>query len=175
MFDLMALGQGNGPAPLYVHTVQRILRELRILQQSTGAQFDYGEFKRRVLDCDLLPSQLEPLTQRLDTLESFMPLQQADSRCGAMAASNSTGSSWTPEVTDQQVRQYQRPSTNELFQASQLTIIDLSCPCISPDTACSLFNVCFGIFMEQDTEIGRVVALDEAHKVRTIQSLVYRC
>lgn len=29
--------------------------------------------------------------------------------------------------------------------------------------------------MEQDTEIGRVVALDEAHKVRAIQSLVYRC
>lgn len=64
-----------------------------------------------------------------------------------------------------QVRKHQL-SANELIQPSQLTIVDLSCPCISPDTACSLFNVCFGIFMEQDTEIGRVVALDEAHKVR---------
>jgi hypothetical protein len=50
-------------------------------------------------------------------------------------------------------------------QASQLTIVDLSCPCISPDVACSLSNVCFGIFMEQDTKVGRVVALDEAHRV----------
>ncbi|OJJ03035.1 hypothetical protein ASPVEDRAFT_29570 [Aspergillus versicolor CBS 583.65] len=148
MFDLMAVGQGQGPAPLYVHTVQRILREMRILQQSTGSRFDYRGFKRRVLDSDLLPGQLEPLKQRLDPLESFMPLQQAvtlKSRRKGMAGSNNTGSSWTPK-------------------RSRLTIVDLSCPCISPDTACSLFNVCFGIFMEQDTEIGRVVALDEAHK-----------
>lgn len=47
-----------------------------------------------------------------------------------------------------------------------MTIVDLSCPCISPETACSLFNICASIFLEQDTKIGRVVALDEAHKVR---------
>lgn len=113
MFDLMALGQGHGPAPLYVHTAQRVLREMRILQQSTGSRFDYGGFKQRVLNSDLLSTQLEPLKQRLDALESFMPLQQADSRWGGMAASNSTGSSWTPKVTYKQV-QHQEPSANEL-------------------------------------------------------------
>ncbi|KAI3063919.1 hypothetical protein CBS147343_8193 [Aspergillus niger] len=46
----------------------------------------------------------------------------------------------------------------------QLTILDLSCPCISPGTACSLFNIALAIFMEQESDIGRVVALDEAHK-----------
>ncbi|KAJ5288326.1 hypothetical protein N7508_007392 [Penicillium antarcticum] len=148
MLDLMAVGQDKGPVPLYMHTVQRILREMRLLQQEHASQFDYQEFKRRVLDSDLLPGQLEPLKQRLETLESFMPSQQAKPPSGLNKKKGKcqrTGSSWAPKP-------------------SQLTIIDLSCPCISPDTACSLFNICFEIFMEQDTKIGRVVALDEAHK-----------
>lgn len=33
--------------------------------------------------------------------------------------------------------------------------------------ACSLFNICLSLFLEQDSEIGRVVALDEAHKYMT--------
>ncbi|KAJ5239771.1 hypothetical protein N7468_004390 [Penicillium chermesinum] len=129
MLDLMAVGQEKGAMPLYMHTVQRILREMRLLQQETG-------------------SQLEPLKQRLDTLESFMPRQQVGSgvpndKKGKNVKSK--GSCWT-------------------LEPSLLTIVDLSCPCISPDTACSLFNVCFEIFMEQNTRVGRVVALDEAHK-----------
>ncbi|RAO74257.1 uncharacterized protein BHQ10_010269 [Talaromyces amestolkiae] len=126
MLDLMAVGQEKGPIPLYVHTVLRILREMRLLQQEDGSRFDYHMFKKKILAADLLPSQLDPLMQRLETLESFMPRQQP----------------------------------------SLLTIVDLSCPCITPETACSLFNVCFEIFMEQDTNVGRVVALDEAHKSR---------
>lgn len=55
-------------------------------------------------------------------------------------------------------------SSAKTDQPSQLTIVDLSCPCISSDTACSLFNICFGIFLEQNTSVGRIVALDEAHK-----------
>ncbi|KAJ4152907.1 hypothetical protein LMH87_009425 [Akanthomyces muscarius] len=51
-----------------------------------------------------------------------------------------------------------------LNEPGLLTIIDLSCPCISPDTACSLFNACLSMFLEQDYHCGRVVALDEAHK-----------
>lgn len=31
-------------------------------------------------------------------------------------------------------------------------------------TACSLFNICLSLFLEQDSDVGRVVALDEAHK-----------
>ncbi len=30
--------------------------------------------------------------------------------------------------------------------------------------ACSLFNVCLSLFLEQDSRVGRVVGLDEAHK-----------
>lgn len=76
MLDLMAVGQGDGPTPLYMHTVKRILREMRILQQAAGRGFDYPEFRQRVLDAGLTPGQLEPLKQRLETLESFMPQTQ---------------------------------------------------------------------------------------------------
>ncbi|KAJ5471827.1 hypothetical protein N7539_008770 [Penicillium diatomitis] len=148
MLDLMSVARDSGAGPLYLQTVQRILREMRLLQQSTGCLFNYQDFKSRVLGSGLLTSQMEPLKQRLDILESFMPPNQARTDYkvkGTKAKPHDGGSIWVPK-------------------ASQLTIVDLSCPCVSPDTACSLFNVCFGIFMEQDTRIGRIVALDEAHK-----------
>ncbi|OGM44506.1 hypothetical protein ABOM_006771 [Aspergillus bombycis] len=144
MMDLMAIGQKDGQIPLYIHTVKRILRELRIVQQEAGTPFNYQEFKQRVLSSKLTRDQLGPLKQRLDTLESFMPREQVN-----ISTSNQTnvakGSMWDPVP-------------------GRLTIVDMSCPCISPETACSLFNICLGIFLEQDPTIGRVVALDEAHK-----------
>ncbi|KAL2871436.1 uncharacterized protein BJX67DRAFT_389062 [Aspergillus lucknowensis] len=147
MLDLMAAGQGNGTAPLYIHTVQRILREMRILQQSSGSKFDYWGFKQRILGSNLAAGQLEPLQQRLTLLESFMSSHQVTTanHTNERQPVRHTGPSWAPKP-------------------SQLTIVDLSCPCIPPDTACALFNFCFEVFMEQDTEVGRVVALDEAHK-----------
>lgn len=102
MLDLMAVGQDSGPVPLYMHTVKRILREMRLLQQKAGSQFEYKDFKKRILTSGLLPGQLEPLKQRLDTLESFMPPQQAAvHKKGKVKQANSLGlgSDWTPKVT----------------------------------------------------------------------------
>lgn len=76
MLDLMAVNNADGPMPLYLHTVYRVLREMRIEQQEAGTGFSYTKFKERVLMADLSPGQLGPLTQRLDTLESFMPNTQ---------------------------------------------------------------------------------------------------
>lgn len=42
--------------------------------------------------------------------------------------------------------------------------MDLSCPCVTAELACSLFNICLSLFLEQKTSVGRVVAMDEAHK-----------
>jgi hypothetical protein len=33
--------------------------------------------------------------------------------------------------------------------------------------ACAMFNMCLDLFLEQDSKIGRIVALDEAHKYMT--------
>lgn len=101
MMDLMAVGQDLGPVPLYVHTVQRVLREMRLLQQKAGSQFDYKDFKKRILSSGLLPSQIGPLKQRLDSIESFMPPEQAalnKGRNGKHANPQGAGSNWTPKV-----------------------------------------------------------------------------
>lgn len=51
------------------------------------------------------------------------------------------------------------------FKVGELTIVDLSCPFIEEGAACTLFNICLSLFLEGGQECGRLVALDEAHKV----------
>lgn len=96
ILDLMAVKSEEGSIPLYIHTVTRILREMRMSQQATGARFDYESFKSEVLAADLTSAQLAPLNQRLSTLESFMP------RPGSKAKSKKrqvfSGTSWENQV-----------------------------------------------------------------------------
>lgn len=105
MMDLMAISSEDGPMPLYMHTVKRILREMRIQQQQTGVAFNYKDFKNRLLNSELLSTQLSPLKQRLDTLESFMPQTQTKSvknsnteKKEKKVSSSSNGNDWTPVV-----------------------------------------------------------------------------
>ncbi|KAH6610108.1 p-loop containing nucleoside triphosphate hydrolase [Trichoderma cornu-damae] len=148
MMDLMAVSSVQGGMPLYLHVAQRILRDLRIEQQSNQTTFNYREFKKRLMDETLAAGQLQPLQQRLDTLESFMVKEQVVDVSKKKANSKHGGNGWQP-IT------------------GQLTIVDLSCPCVTEETACSLFNICLSLFLEQSPEVGRVVALDEAHKYMT--------
>ncbi|KAI8241106.1 hypothetical protein K4K57_012406 [Colletotrichum sp. SAR 10_99] len=135
MNDLMAVGEGT--MPLYMHVINRILREMRIEQQNLGVPFKYKTFKKRLSEADLTPAQRSPLSQRLDTLESFMS--------EGTGKVSKTSIDWTPK-------------------SGQLTVVDLSCPCVTPELACSLFNICLSLFLEQQSPVGKVVALDEAHK-----------
>lgn len=48
-----------------------------------------------------------------------------------------------------------------------LTIVDLSDPLIDASFACIMFDICLSLFLEGDTKGGKMVALDEAHKVST--------
>jgi hypothetical protein len=98
MLDLMAVGQDDGPMPLYMHIVKRILREMRIAQQENETGFDYQRFKRRLMTSNLTPSQLEPLSQRLETLESFMPKSQTGNE-GVTNGRKPRGPIWEPKVT----------------------------------------------------------------------------
>ncbi|KAK2022203.1 hypothetical protein LX32DRAFT_698831 [Colletotrichum zoysiae] len=133
MLDLMAAGEGG--MPLYLHVVNRILREMRLEQQNSGQDFSYSSFKKRLDQEDLTAAQRGPLSQRLDTLESF--LVKGKSKHGRI--------DWEPK-------------------AGQLTVVDLSCPCVTAEMSCLLFNICLSLFLEQKSDIGRVIALDEAHK-----------
>ncbi|KAH6855323.1 hypothetical protein B0I37DRAFT_301784 [Chaetomium sp. MPI-CAGE-AT-0009] len=156
MLDLMAVTTG-GNLPLYLHVAQRILRDLRVDQQRSDTGFNYTAFKQKLALENLTDMQLAPLKQRLETLESFMVENQAkayDMFHGAQASRSrravvTEGTSWKP-------------------RNGHLTIVDLSCPCVTPEMACSLFNICLSLFLEQDpASVGRIVALDEAHKYMT--------
>ncbi|PNY26794.1 Uncharacterized protein TCAP_03275 [Tolypocladium capitatum] len=158
MMDLMAVSSVQGGMPLYLHVVTRILRELRISQQENGGTFNYDAFKRALALEDLSPGQKGPLQQRLETLESFMVEEQVpngDLLAKKMLAKKKKfkgsirrGNDWKPK-------------------AGELTIVDLSCPCVTAESACALFNICLSMFLEQRSDVGRVIALDEAHKYMT--------
>lgn len=100
MLDLMAVNRDGGPMPLYLHAVYRILREMRIEQQEKGIAFRYANFKERVAQAEMTPAQLSPLTQRLETLESFMP----NTETGVMSKLQNSkitvqhGNDWTTKV-----------------------------------------------------------------------------
>lgn len=99
MMDLMAVNQDDGPIPLYLHIVSRILRDMRANQQTTGHAFSYGEFKSRLLSEGLTSAQLVPLNQRLDTLESFMSSVQTEMpRKNGKKAVDKSGTDWTSKV-----------------------------------------------------------------------------
>ncbi|KAM0249659.1 hypothetical protein ACHAQJ_008956 [Trichoderma viride] len=169
MMDLMAVSsiQGGG-VPLYLHVVQRILRDLRIEQQESNTTFNYREFKKRLMDETLAAGQLQPLQQRLETLESFMVKEQVMLRTSKQ--NQGKGIDWEPKVSRFISLGVIKPMgliVKIAMQVGQLTIIDLSCPCVTEETACSLFNICLSLFLEQNPNIGRVVALDEAHKYMT--------
>lgn len=51
------------------------------------------------------------------------------------------------------------------FEAGSITIIDLSCPFVDANTACVLFNIYMGIYLESDPTVGKMIVIDEAHKV----------
>ncbi|KAL2121843.1 hypothetical protein VTJ04DRAFT_2298 [Mycothermus thermophilus] len=163
MLDLMAVSTG-GNLPLYLHVVQRILRDLRIEQQRTGSRFNYTAFKKMLHAENLTEMQLAPLKQRLETLESFMVEAQAKAFDMFKVV---PGQQPTQQLPKQQPPQSNK-GTSWTPKNGQLTIVDLSCPCVTPEMACSLFNICLSLFLEQDSSsVGRVVALDEAHKYMT--------
>lgn len=102
MLDLMAVSRDDGPMPLYLHAVYRILREMRIEQQEMGTAFSYAVFKERVAQTAMTPAQLSPLTQRLETLESFMPNTETGvmnaQRKGKCKAAGQHGNNWASTV-----------------------------------------------------------------------------
>ena len=107
---------------------------------------DYGLFKKHLEKENFLGGQNGPLKMRLDLLESFLEPKLVP---GTGKGTNSTDI-WS-------------------FEKGSLTIIDLSCPFVGENDACALFNLCLSLFLENRSDGGRLVALDEAHKVRFIK------
>ncbi|KAI1433787.1 hypothetical protein GGR50DRAFT_666429 [Xylaria sp. CBS 124048] len=142
MLELMAFDPSS--QPLYVQVIQRILREMRLDQQEEGNAFSYQTFTNKLGEVQFMGEQKRALQQRLDTLESFMVPSQAGHKL-LPHKPVVTGTHWAPK-------------------AGELIIVDLTCPCVTAPAACALFNICLSIFLEQDSKLGRIIALDEAHR-----------
>lgn len=98
---------------------------------------NYKLFKQRLEEEKFTKDQLAPLRMRLQLLESFLDVSQKSSKSSDI---------WE-------------------FKPGTLTIVDLSCPFVDENDACALFNICLSLFLENRATGGRLVALDEAHKV----------
>ncbi|KAM3415888.1 hypothetical protein BST61_g9390 [Cercospora zeina] len=149
MNKLMALAEKEGPPPLYMEIIQRILRRMAIETTTTASNngFDYKRF-RSLLDKEVLSrEQLAPMNLRFSLLESFMHPGDLPPR---------PMETWRP-----------KPKKNhKLFdlKPGSLTIVDLSDTFLDAATACLLFDICLGLVKSQRPTSGLIIALDEAHK-----------
>lgn len=123
----------------------KILRGMAIANQGRGG-FDYARFKLLLGAEPFIQGQMVPLNMRLQVLESFF---EPGSVPGAAPANKL------------------KKNTKGLssFDPGTLTIIDLSCPFVGAEDACALFNIALSLFLKGRHEAGRVIAMDEAHKV----------
>jgi hypothetical protein len=154
MLTLMAVDRTDS-GPLYVSQVTRILREMAT--ESAPGTFDYGDFKRRLDAAGLAWQQREFLKQRLELLESFLDLSPPSSLLPSLSASASSD-------TDKFNARCGSPLA-QAFKPGSLTIIDMSCPFVDANTACVMFKIGMEMFLESAGDVGKVIAVDEAHKV----------
>lgn len=114
------------------------------------------------LRLELLESFLRTTsTSKITPLRAFVPQQKA--RPGDRNPRGST-------IEIKPLKKLSSDQEKELkdawtFKPGTLTIVDLSCPFVDENAACALFTICLELFLEDRNSAGRVVALDEAHKV----------
>ena len=148
--------------------------------ESKGAPgLNYAAFRRKLAAETFTGQQNMPLRLRLEILESFMedvskpgtshsPVVRPhfpDTKAGRKAARELDNSA-------ERVRKEEEAAKAKTwsFEPGSLTIVDLSCPFVDDSAACALFTICLELFLENRGNVGRVLALDEAHKVRTPSS-----
>lgn len=146
--------------------------------ESRGTKgLDYRSFRQR-LDCEMLTGhQSGPLKLRLELLESFLE----DSAKAGVQSFIKENEAYLLHLNkkERQKRQAEQAAAAEArarawkFEPGTLTIIDLSCQFVDESTACMLFSICLDIFLEDRDSAGRIVALDEAHKVNLSLSLFW--
>lgn len=98
MLDLMAVSHDEGAMPLYLHTVTRILRQMRMKQQELDIPFSYTEFKTLLDNAGLLGTQVGPLEQRLQTLESFLYSSGPSKTENKKKSRQGRGTDWSSKV-----------------------------------------------------------------------------
>lgn len=136
MNTLMAIDEKETKS-LYMHKVHQVLREM-------GDEFDYTTFKRIIFEEEFNSMQRSMLNMRLMLLESFL-LEKVMEKAG----------------TDSESRIV---TFRELLQPGRLVIVDLTDPLMDASESCAYFDILISIFTSANSSVGKLLALDEAHK-----------
>ena len=145
---------------------------------------NYAAFRDHLRKEGFSRDQNTPLRMRLELLDSFMePLQKGtkyptpqrpvfeDNAAGQKAKlawekqAKKSKREWEQQAAESRRKENEKSSKAWTFRPGSLTIVDLSCPFVDDSAACSLFSICLAMFLENRENVGRIVALDEAHKV----------
>ena len=147
------------------------MRQMAI--ESRGAPgLNYAAFKRRLSEETFSAQQSALLNIRLNLLESFMELpdtagalyeQEARPEFAQTKRGRQAEKMWEKEQAEKV--KLNKAQNIWSFEPGSLTIVDLSCPFVDEAAACALFNMCLTLFLESRGDVGRIIALDEAHKV----------
>ena len=117
-------------------------------------KFKFSAFTQKLKFSNITSQQQPYLDIRMDLLKSFLP----------EGLKNKAGGSKILKDAKAYDSEYNMFNT----KAGSLTIVDLTNPFMEASDACMLFEICLGIFLQQNANVPKVVALDEAHKVRIL-------
>ncbi|KAF2097948.1 hypothetical protein NA57DRAFT_76748 [Rhizodiscina lignyota] len=133
---------------LYMMVVKQVLRNH--VMGSANQRFDFFEIRNQIRD-SLKKKVKKNAAPSDDPLKNLSPQQK-------------THLSQRLSLIDAMVKS-SKNAGKDLFKAERntLTITDLSDLFIDAAAAYALFKICMSVFLEDQSDIGRVVALDEAH------------
>ena len=155
--------------------MNKILRQFA-LERRDEPGLNYAAFRQRLRYESFNEAQFALLQTRLQLLESFMIVPSTP---GAAFIAENPKMKNEDKASLAEKKKYQAAYEQNKaamakgkkniwdFKEGTLTIVDLSCPFVDESAACALFNICIALFLEERGDVGRIVALDEAHKVRT--------
>jgi hypothetical protein len=141
MMTLMNV-QDSAHTPLYLSTLTHVLRKLKE-EQGNRPGINYDKFRAELDAQDFNTTQNQMLALRLQLLDQCL---DADILTKKQDGKEVQQDIWS-------------------FEPGTLTIVDLSSEFVNAGDACALFTVCLDLFMSKRREAGRVLVLDEAHKV----------
>ena len=145
-------------------SVRCTLRAMAMKENKGAHRINFADFEKRIEAITPLGNQRAMLDSRINLLRGFF----------LKPNTGKSQSGWTRETGSQQekdqatIDKFLKRHADEAiwdFKAGELTIVDLSCPFVEEGSACTLFNICLSLFLEDRQDVGRLVALDEAHKV----------
>lgn len=125
---------------------------------------NFADFEKRIEAVAPNENQRTMLNSRIKLLRSFFLKSERSNKVNG----NTNGQGKQEDIDQADVDKYLTKHGDESiwhFNPGELTIVDLSCPFVEEGAACALFNICLELFLEGRGDVGRLVALDEAHKV----------